>query len=279
MERAALAEFLRSRREKLQPEDVGFTRGGRRRTSGLRREEVAAAAGMSTDYYARMERGQSPKPSEQMVAALARGLRLTLEERDYLFRLSGYDAPHRARRTDHVDAGLIRVMDRLDDTPAAIFTSLGETLLQTRMGVALLGDQTRYSGLARSVVHRWFTEPQERNIYPADEHPRHTRVLVSQLRAVRQREGTRSRATELIDTLEEVSAEFREVWKEHPVGWRFSEQKRLVHPSLGELSLYCQSLFDLDQSQTLLVFTASPGSESSQKLELLSVVGSQSLGS
>ncbi len=89
MDSAALAGFLRSRRQRLQPEDLGMPRGSRRRTAGLRREEVAAQVGMSTDYYSRIERGRSPQPSEQMVAALARGLRLSLDERDHLFRLAG----------------------------------------------------------------------------------------------------------------------------------------------------------------------------------------------
>ncbi len=277
MESEALADLLRTRRGRLQPEDVGLPCGGRRRTTGLRREEVAALAGMSTDYYSRMERGDSPRPSEQMVAALARGLRLSLDERDYLFRLAGYDTPTRVLRTDHIDAGLMRVIDRLDDTPAAIVTSLGETLLQTRLGTALLGDQTRHVGLARSVIYRWFTDPDERRIYPLEEHPTHARVLASQLRQVLLREGPRGRAAQLVGELRLASAEFVDVWAEHPIGWRYSEQKRLVHPRLGELKLHCQSLLDPEQSQTLLVFTAPPGSESHDKLQLLSVIGTQNL--
>jgi len=278
MERDAFAGFLRSRRESLTPEDLGLPRGGRRRTVGLRREEVAVAVGMSTDYYSRMERGQSPRPSEQMVAALARGLRLTLEERDHLFRLVGYDAPQRVRRSDHVDAGLMRVMDRLGDTPAAIVTSTGETLVQTRLGVALLGDQTLHRGLARSVVHRWFTDEGERRLYPAEDHPMHARVLASQLRDVLTRESSASRASEIVRALQEESEEFRDVWAQHPVGWRYGEQKRIVHPEVGELELHCQSLLEPQQSQTLLVFTATPGSRSHDQLALLAVIGSQRLG-
>ena len=93
MDRAQLADFLRTRREALQPEDVGLPRGPRRRTGGLRREEVAALCGMSTDYYGRLEQRRGPQPSDQMLAAMARGLRLTLAERDHLFRLAGHDVP------------------------------------------------------------------------------------------------------------------------------------------------------------------------------------------
>ena len=131
MDRAELAAFLRRRREALQPHDVGLHAGPRRRTAGLRREEVAALAGMSADYYSRMEQQRGPQPSPQMLAALARGLRLTLDERDHLFRLAGHAAPTRVRRSDHVHPALLRVLDRLDDTPAQVITAntTGEALL------------------------------------------------------------------------------------------------------------------------------------------------------
>ena len=90
IDRAGLAEFLRRRRDVLQPEDVGLPRGQRRRTDGLRREEVAALCHMSSDYYARLERGSGPLPSEQMIASIAQGLHLSIDERDYLFRLAGH---------------------------------------------------------------------------------------------------------------------------------------------------------------------------------------------
>ncbi len=232
---------------------------------------------MSADYYSRMERGHSPKPSEPMLAALARGLRLSLDDRDYLFQVVGYDTQQRVRRTDHVDVGLMRVVDRLTDTPAIIVNSLGETLFQTQPGLALLGDQRAHQGLARSVIYRWFTDSGERTLYPAEEHPTHSRVLASQLRQVLTREGPRSRAADIVDALKGSSTEFAQVWAEHLVGWRYSENKRLLHPGLGELTVYCQSLLDPEQIQTLLVFTATPGTESHTKLQLLSVIGTQEL--
>ncbi len=139
MDLVGLGAFLRTRRAALQPEDVGLPRGPRRRTSGLRREEVASLVGMSPDYYARLERGAGPQPSEQMVAAIARGLRLSLPERDHLFTLAGHTTPRRTSRTDHVGPALMRVLDRLQDTPAQVMGGLGETLVQTPQAVALLG--------------------------------------------------------------------------------------------------------------------------------------------
>src|SRR5690606_1845232 len=146
----------------LQPEDVGLGRGPRRRTAGLRREEVAALCGMSVDYYTRLEQGRGPHPSEQMLAAIARGLRLTLDERDHVFRLAGSTAPARAPSRDRVFAGLVRILDRLADTPAQVMTALGETLVQTPAALALFGDETRFEGSMRSVGYRWFADPSTR---------------------------------------------------------------------------------------------------------------------
>jgi transcriptional regulator with XRE-family HTH domain len=101
MDRALLADFLRARREALQPEEVGLPRGPRRRTGGLRREEVAVLAGMSADYYSRLEQQRGPMPSEQMLAALARGLKLSPSEREHLFALGGHSAPRRALPDAH----------------------------------------------------------------------------------------------------------------------------------------------------------------------------------
>ena len=112
-----LADFLRRRRETLQPGDVGLVPGPRRRTGGLRREEVAALAGMSTDYYTRLEQQRGPQPSIQIATALARALRLTLDERDHLFGLIGHNAPARFHHSEHVSPTLLRVLDRLRRQP------------------------------------------------------------------------------------------------------------------------------------------------------------------
>src|SRR3954469_3270422 len=109
MEYADLSDFLRKRREALQPEDVGMPRGRRRRTPGLRREEVAALASMSTDYYSRLEGGRGPQPSVEMLGAIARALRLTLEARDPLFLLAGHGTPPRTTRACHIDPGMLRI--------------------------------------------------------------------------------------------------------------------------------------------------------------------------
>ncbi|MEV4312243.1 helix-turn-helix transcriptional regulator [Actinocrispum sp. NPDC049592] len=275
MDRAQLADFLRTRREALQPEDVGLPRGPRRRTHGLRREEVAALSGMSTDYYTRIEQQRGPTPSEPMLAAIARGLHLSVDERDHLFRMAGHNTPSRSPHSDHVSPGMMRIVDRLQDTPAQVFTSLGETLLQTPLAVALFGDETGYTGLDRSFTYRWFTHPHGRRIYPADDHPMHSRIFTSQLRATLSRQGPDSPASRVVDALLERSEEFARLWSAHEIGLRHEDYKRIQHPDLGVVEVHCQVLLDADLTQTLLVYTATPGTESYEKLQLLPVLGNR----
>src|SRR5947209_6311811 len=229
MDRPALAGFLRHRREELRPEDVGLPAGARRRTAGLRREEVAALAAMSTDYYTRLEQQRGPQPSEQMLASLARALRLTGDERDYLFRIAGHNAPHSVSVATHVAPALLRVLDRLSDTPALIISNLGESLVQNRMADALFGDRSGYTGLARSEIYRWFTEPAERLRYPADDRDRQSRAQVANLRAAYGSMGPKSRAGELVRALQKASPEFAGLWERHEVAKRFEDRKILLH--------------------------------------------------
>jgi transcriptional regulator with XRE-family HTH domain len=277
IDRDGLATFLRRRRESLQPEDVGLPRGHRRRTSGLRREEVAALCHMSTDYYARLERGTGPQPSEQMLASIAQGLHLSLGERDHVFRLAGHSPPPRGAASDHVSPGLLRILDRLEDTPAEIVTELGETLRQTRLGVALLGDASTRTGPDRSLGYRWFTHPALRDAYPADEQEILSRVYAAGLREIVTLRGPGSRAARLAERLIAEDQHFRSLWNEHEAALRPPEIKRFRHPEVGVLELECQTLLDPEQSHRLLVYTAIPGTESAEKLQLLAVIGAQSL--
>lgn len=268
--------FLRTRRAALQPEDVGLRRGPRRRAPGLRREEVAELCAMSADYFARLERGNGPQPSEPMVAAIARGLRLTPAERDHLVLLAGYRAARRELRSRHVSPGLMRVMDGLTGAAAQVMGPLGETLLQTPSAVALLGDETGHTGHARSAAYRWFTDPAARERYAPEEHEKNSRINVAQLRAAVARDGAGSPAAELAGVLRRTSEEFAGLWERHEVGLRWSETKRFAHPQVGRLELYCQVLLEPDEGQSLLVFTATPGTESHEKLALLTVLGTES---
>lgn len=273
MDREQLGEFLRTRREALQPEDVGLPRGPRRRTSGLRREEVAALSGVSADYYSRIEQSRGAVPSEQVLAAIAQGLHLTLEERDRLVELAGHALPRRVRRSDHINAGLMRILDGLADAPAQVENVLGVTLRQTRLAAALLGDETSYTGPQRARVYRWFTDPRSRDLIPEEDHDRHGRTLTARLAAVHAQTGPTSPAGELAAGLRGRSPEFARLWDEHPVLGPYCEPKRLNHPEVGLVELHGQTLLDPDQYQALTVFTAVPGTESAERLRLLAVVG------
>ena len=274
MDRDGLADFLRRRREALQPDDVGLAPGRRRRTAGLRREEVAALAHMSTDFYARLEQRRGSRPSEQTVGAIARALRLTQDERDHLFQLAGHNAPPRGFRSDHVTPALLRVLDRLD-TPAQVVSDLGVTLAQNPLGEALMGPGMIYSGLARSTYYRWFIDPEERSRFPEADHPTHSRRYVAALRSVHGRSPDDPEVVELVDALQHQSPEFVEVWERHEVAVRNDTRKRILHPTVGLMTLDCQILTAENLTEMLVVFTATPGTEDAERLALLSVVGTQ----
>jgi hypothetical protein len=210
-----------------------------------------------------------------MLAALARALRLTGDERDYLFRVAGHNAPAPVTAAAHVAPALLRVLDRLSDTPALILSSLGETLVQNRMAEALFGDRSGFTGLARSEIYRWFTDPAERLRYPEDDRDRQSRAQVANLRAAYGSMGPKSRAGELVRALTRTSPEFAGLWERHEVAKRFEDHKILLHPELGAIEVDCQVLFTEDQSQALLVLTAPPRSEGYEKLQLLAVLGQE----
>jgi transcriptional regulator with XRE-family HTH domain len=272
MDRDGLADFLRRRREALQPADVGLTPTARRRTPGLRREEVASLAHVSTDFYERLEQRRGSRPSAQTVASLARALRLTPQERGHLFELAGHTAPPRAFRTDVPSPGLVRILDLLD-TPAQIVSDLGVTLRQNALAEALVGVQTQYAGPSRSIVYRWFTDPRQRRIHPPEDHDEHARSHVASLRAVHGRDDPE--AQELVDRLLAESEEFARLWALHEVASRGGTLKRFVQPAVGVLTLDCQILTPDDTTERLVIFTAAPGSEDADRLRLLAVVGTQ----
>jgi transcriptional regulator with XRE-family HTH domain len=277
IDRQGLAEFLRHRRSVLQPEDVGLPRGRRRRTEGLRREEAAALSHMSPDYFARLERGQGPRPSEQMIAAIAQGLHLSPAERDHLFRLAGHPAPAHDAADEHVSPGMLRVLDRLHDTPAEIVTELGETLRQSPLGVALTGDTAALAGPFRSIGYRWFAAPESRGLYDPADHEFLSRLFVSGLREIAGRRGPGSRAARLAEQLLAESAEFRELWERHEVGVRRVARKRFAHPEVGLVHLTCEVLLTPETDRVLLVYFPTAGTDAREKLDLLRVIGTQQL--
>ncbi|MFF7092319.1 helix-turn-helix transcriptional regulator [Streptomyces rubradiris] len=271
-----LGAFLRSRRERIRPEDVGLVAGPRRRVPGLRRDEVAQLAGASADYYNEIERGAGSQPSEQMLAALARALRLTSDERDYLYRLAGRPLPAPGGPRSHVHPGMMDLLTRLPSTPAQVITDLHVTLVQNPLAIALLGDHSRFRGKDTSFVHRWFTDADARRLYPEADHDAQSRAFVADLRAAAARRDAKDpEARTLIADLTARSPEFAALWARHEVRVRRGDRKRVNHPALGTLEVNCLSLHSEDGRQRLLWFTPALGTDSAGKLDLLAVVGTQ----
>ena len=277
MNLAELGRFLQSRRARITPAEVGLPAGPRRRVLGLRRDEVAQLAGASVDYYIELERGRGAQPSTQMLAALARALRLDADEREHLFRLAGRPAPAVHGTAVHVPPAMLALLDRLDTTPAQIITDLHETVTQNRLAAALLGPPFHRSGPAASFLYRWFTDADSRSIYPEEDHPHHSKVLVCDLRAAVARRAHDDPATEMVAQLRAASAEFTTLWDSGDVAVRRGERKRINHPALGVLDINCQNLFSEDGRQRLQFFTAPPGSPAVEQLRLLGVIGIQDL--
>jgi transcriptional regulator with XRE-family HTH domain len=271
-----LGSFLRSRRERIRPADVGLPTGPRRRVPGLRRDEVAQLAGASVDYYNELERGAGSQPSEQMIAALARALRLTLDERDHLYHLAGRPVPVRGGAASHVHPGMLDLLQRLTSTPAQVITDLHVTLVQNPLAVALLGDQSGFRGTRASFVYRWFTEPRARQLYPEADHEVQSRAFVADLRAAAARRDAKDvEAGSMIGALLDLSSEFAALWADHDVAFRRDDRKRLNHPTLGLIQVNCLNLFSEDGRQRLLWFTPAVGTDSADLLDLLTVIGTQ----
>ncbi|MEU1340405.1 helix-turn-helix transcriptional regulator [Streptomyces sp. NPDC005827] len=277
MDRPELADFLRRARTRLDPSDVGLAPGVRRRTPGLRREEVASLAGMSADYYTRLEQSRGPRPSRQMLTALARALRLTEDERDHLFHLTGEEPPRRETASTHVRPGLLLVLDRLHDTPALVSTDCGEILAQNALSRALSGDVLARPPRERNLLRRYFLDPSARDLFPPEDRPARAREHVANLRAVAASRPTDPAPAALVAELLAGSEEFARLWADHEVAVRRAATKRFRHPTVGLLELDCEVLLNADTHQQLVVHTARPGTESYERLQLLRVVGLQDM--
>jgi transcriptional regulator with XRE-family HTH domain len=256
MDREQLAAFLKSRRAGVAPADAGIEDGSRRRTPGLRREEVARLAGISVDYYARLEQARGPRPSRQVLGALSRALRLHDDERTYLFQVAGEQPGLPAGPSPHVSAGIRHLLERLDDTPAFVIDAKYELLAWNPMAAALMGDPAVVMPESRNMIWNLFTGPVEFDRAASD----FADECVADLRAASVRypadEGIRS----LVTRLRAASAQFRRRWDEHHVCVRRSTTKRLDHPVHGELVLTCEVLDIADAGQKVIFYTAEAGS-------------------
>jgi transcriptional regulator with XRE-family HTH domain len=277
VDRAELAGFLRTRRARLGPGDVGLPAAPRRRTPGLRREEVALLAGVSVDYYTRLEQARGPSPSRQVLAALARALRLTGDERDHLFRLAGQPAPEPQARSDHLRPGVLYLLDRLADSAVVVVNDLGDVLAWTPLAQALFTDLGALPAGRRNLYRMFFTGQEELHQLLPEDREHAALANVADLRATSARRPGDPAVRQLVAQLRRASPLFERLWAEHDVAVRRADRKRILHPTMGLLELDCEVLLTPEHDQRLILHTAPPGTETAEKLELLRVVGLQRL--
>jgi hypothetical protein len=209
-----------------------------------------------------------------MLGALARALRLSDDERAHLFHLAGHRPPPADGVARLARAGLLRMLDLLGDTPAAVLSDLGEVLAQNRAALLLTGDHTGFSGDRRYAAYRWFTDPEARAARPPEEHEHHARSLVADLRAAAGRRSGDAEVAGLVERLQAASAEFRRRWAEHEVAVRRADRKTFVHPRVGPILMDCETLVTPDQGQQLVVLTPADA-EARERLELVRVLGNE----
>jgi transcriptional regulator with XRE-family HTH domain len=276
MDRPQLAEFLRSRRTRVRPGDVGLPAGGRRRTPGLRREEVARLAGISVDYYARLEQARGPKPSRQVLGALARALRLHDAERAHLYHLAGEVPAPPTGPSPEVPAGILHLLDRLDDTPAYVVDAKYEILAWNPMAAALLGDPSTWPPGRRNMIWNLFAGEHSATALADPDASAFADECVAELRGAAARYPEDPGIHQLISRLCAASPEFVRRWEQLRVCVRAgSTTKRVRHPVVGELTLECEVLNIAGHGQRMVIYTAAPGSPSAEALRLLGVVGTQ----
>jgi transcriptional regulator with XRE-family HTH domain len=270
-----LGEFLRARRELARPEQVGLRDDlGRRRVPGLRREEVAMLAGVSADYYVRLEQGRDKHPSEQVIEALARVLGLDDDAVAHMRELARPATRRRraARRSERVSPGLVRLLDSWPHTPALILGRYLDVLANN----LIAGTLNPCSVKGQNQVRVVFLDPSARTTYPDWETV--ARDTVASLRATAGADLDDPRLTDLVGELSLKSEDFRRLWARHDVLVRTNGTKRFVHPMVGELTLgYETFAVNGAEGQLLVAYHAEPGSASERALQLLGSIAAPDL--
>ena len=268
-DRQGLAAFLRHARATA--DTTGVLDDGLRRVAGLRREEVAARAGISADYYKRLEQARGSTPTASVAASLSRALGLDPDQTDHLHQLVGAPVPVRRPVTAEPSVVLTALLDHLDDTPAAIISDLSELLAQNRLGTLLIG-RREGPGRARNTTWRWFTDPQARRLHPEQDHAQVSTAYVADLRATYSRRRGHDDVESLVRDLRAASGEFARLWDEQHVRVRSFDRKRIRHPEVGVVHIDCRWVVDPATGQRLLVFGATPGSGAEDQFRLLAAL-------
>lgn len=265
----ALGRYLRARREQASPEIAGVPDQRNRRVPGLRREEVAFLAGVSSDYYVRLEQGRDKNPSDQVLLAIAQALQLDDDATAYLLQLARPDSRRkkRARRPEKVSDGIRTLIDGWPLTPAYVHGRYMDILAANRLATAL----SPFLTPGRNAILDAFTEPEMREQHRDWDDM--TARIVPYLRSVAGPEVDDPRLVELVGELSLRSDRFRTLWARQDVKHKSTGTSLLLHPQAGQLELrYEKLLIPATDMQTLVTYHAEPGSESEERLRLLASI-------
>ena len=273
----ATTEFghtVRRWRDRVSPEPAGLPVGGHRRAAGLRREELALLAGISVDYVTRLEQGRATNPSEQVVEALGRALRLSGAEREHLFNVAGLVPPGQGTVPAYITPSVQRMLDRLTRTPVAVSDASWTLLLANPLYTALMGERR---GNERNAVWRNFLGSGSRVRHTPQSQRELEAAQVAELRATASRYPADQRLWRLVAELRANSDRFAELWDSGAVGRHEASRKTVDHPQVGVLTLDCDLLSVAGSDLRIMIYTAEPGTEDAERLALLAVLGTQAL--
>lgn len=281
MDDAEFGQAVRRWRDRMTPESAGVPFGGRRRASGLRREELAALAGISVDYLTRLEQGRSTSPSDQVVEALARSLRLSDDEREILFRLAGLTPPGASVVSTRITPSVQRLLDRLSHNPVAVYDATWTLIEANAAYDGLMGDTTTWHGIERNGVWRNLVGPGTRAVHTAQQHAEFQAQLVGDLRLTAARYPADRRLQALVRELRAVSPRFVELWSSAELLERHDPGRHKVvdHPTVGLIALECDTLIVAGDDLRVMVYSAQPGTDDAERLALAIVLGTQALAS
>lgn len=277
MDKQQLGAFLRTRRERVRPQDVGLATGSRRRTPGLRREEVAVLAHISTEYYVRLEQGRAPRPSAEVLAGITAALRLTDAESQHLHLLAGTAPSPTGRHCRDVRPSIAELLERLPQTAAFVISAGFEVLAWNGLAAALMEDFAQLSAADRNLARKAFLGPTRLDgaLYGVSDAAQFRHHVVMELRSVVARYPCDPAITGLVDELRQGSPEFALLWERHDVQAAPMLNKTFRHPVVGAITVDCDSLSLSDRDQHLVLYTAPPGSSDANALALLGVLGAE----
>jgi transcriptional regulator with XRE-family HTH domain len=272
-----IGSYIQAWRHRLEPADAGLPAGTARRTRGLRREELAALAGISVDYLTRLEQGRAVNPSAQVLAALSRALRLSTEERDHLYTVAGHAPPKRSAMTTHVPPSVQRLADRLADLPVAVYDPAWTIITWNLAWAALMGDPSALSGRDRNLLWRTFTGKSTRVRKSDTEADEFESNAVADLRRAIGSYPDDAQLHQLVDALAAASPRFARLWAERTVSTAGAGRKTISHPEVGPITLDCDVLTVAGCDLRLVVYTAEPSSRDAEQLRLVRIIGLQKL--